>query len=140
MTHNPRTAAKQRYSIDKKLLRLQQVVIDLRNKVKTQKPHWTNAKWAESHYHDACEHLHLPKDLKQLSVEKHKGKWRLRFRKNYYQFGKHIKRFGKNIIVTDHLNWSTDEMVRASLDRYTVEKAFRQSKYDDPASVMPIRH
>jgi transposase len=140
VTHNPKTAAKQRYSFDKKLLSLQQFIIDLRDKVKTQKSHWTNAKRIQSHYHDACERLYLPKDLYELSLEKHKDKWQLLFRKDYYRIGKHLERFGKNIIVSDHLTWSTDEVVRASLDRYMVENAFRQSKDDDLVSVMPIRH
>ena len=140
VTHNPRTAAKQRYSFDKKLLSLQQALIELRDKVKTQKPHWTNAKRIESHYHDACVRLHLPKDLYELLVEKHKNKWQLLFRKSYYRIGKHLERFGKNIIITDHLNWSTDEIVRASLDRYMVENAFRQSKDDDLVALMPVRH
>jgi transposase len=140
VTHNPRTAAKQRYSFDKKLLSLQEVVFELRERVKTQKPHWTNAETIEAHYREACDRLYLPKDLYELSVEKHKKKWRLLFRKNYYRIGKHIERFGKNIIVTDHQDWSTDEIVRASLDRYMVESAFRQSKDDDLVSVMPMRH
>jgi transposase len=140
VTHNPRTAAKQRYSFDKKLLSLQEVLLDLRDKVKTQKPHWTDAKRVESHYADACERLHLPKDLYELAVEKRKKKWQLLFRKNYYRIGKHIERFGKNIIVTDQQNWSTDQIVQASLDRYMVEDAFRQSKDDDLVSVQPIRH
>ena len=140
VTYNPRTAAKQRYSFDKKLLSLQQVLIELRDKVKSQKPHWSDEKVIASHYHSACEELYLPKDLYELSVEKHNKKWRLLFRKNYYRIGRHIELFGRNIIVTDHLSWSTDEIVQASLDRYMVEKAFRQSKDDDLVSVMPIRH
>jgi transposase len=52
----------------------------------------------------------------------------------------HTERFGKKIIITSHLNWSTDEIVRASLDRYMVENAFRQSKDDDLVSLMPVRH
>jgi transposase len=72
VTHNPRTAAKQRYSFDKKLLSLQQVLTELRDKVKSQKPHWIKQKLIESHYHDACERLYLPKDLYELSVEKEK--------------------------------------------------------------------
>jgi transposase len=140
VTHNPRTAAKQRYAFDKKLLSLHQVLLDLREKVKSQKSHWTNAKRVESHYADACQRLYLPKELYELSVEKDKKKWRLLFHKNYYRIGKHIERFGKNIIITDHLNWTTDEIVQASLDRYMVENAFRQSKDDDLVSVMPMRH
>jgi len=38
VTYNPRTAAKQRYSFDKKLLSLHQVLIDLREKVKMLPP------------------------------------------------------------------------------------------------------
>jgi transposase len=93
-----------------------------------------------AHYNEACERLHLPKDLYDLSVEKYKKKWRLLFHKNYYRIGKHIERFGKNIIITDHQLWSTDAIVQASLDRYMVENAFRQSKNDDLVSVMPLRH
>lgn len=140
VTYNPRTAAKQRYAFDKKLLSLHELLLDLREKVKTQKPHWTNAGRVESHYADACQRLHLPKDLYELSVEKHRNTWRLLFRKNHYRVGKYIERFGKNILITDHHDWSTDEIVRASLDRYMVEKAFRQSKDDDLVSVMPLRH
>ncbi len=62
------------------------------------------------------------------------------FRKNFYRIGRYINRFGKNIIVTDNGDWSTDEIVRACLDRYIVEKAFRQTKDHDLVSVFPIRH
>lgn len=62
------------------------------------------------------------------------------FRKNYYQIGRHIDRFGKNIIITDRNDWDTDAIVRASLDRAIVEQSFRQTKDDDLVAVLPIRH
>lgn len=140
VTYNPRTAAKQRYAFDKKLLSLQQTLLELRSKVRSQKPHWTNSNRVEKRYREACEHLHLPDDLYEFAVEKHKGRWNLVFRKNYYRIGRHIERFGKNILVTSHQQWSTDQIVRASLDRYMVEQAFRQSKDDDQVKVSRIRH
>ena len=140
MTYNPKTAAKQRYAFDKKLISLQQTLLDLRAKVQTQRPHWTDPNRVTKHYHEACEQLHLPRDLYDFAVEKHKNKWNLIFHKNYYRIGKYIERFGKNILITDHLDWTTDEIVRAGLDRYLVEQAFRQSKDDDLVSVIPIRH
>jgi transposase len=140
VTYNPRTAAKQRYAFDRKLLNLQQTLLELRSKVQSQKSHWTNSSRVEKHYLETCEHLHLPADLYEFAVEKHKGRWNLVFRKNYYRIGRHIERFGKNIIVTNHMDWSTDQIVRASLDRYMVEQAFRQSKDDDQVNVSPIRH
>lgn len=140
VTYNPRTATKQRLTFEKKLLSLQEVILDLRSKVRTQKKHWTDGDRVEKHYTVACERLHLPKDIYEISVEKHNRKWQLIFRKNYCRIGQYIEKFGKNILITDHIDWSTDEIVRASLDRYIVEKAFRQSKDSDVVSIFPIRH
>jgi transposase len=140
VTYNPRTATKQRLAFEKKLLSLQETLFDLRAKVRTQKAHWTNAGRIEKHYTDACERLHLPRDLYEVDLEEHKQKKQLLFRKNYYRIGLYIEKFGKNIIVTDLTDWSTDQIVRASLDRYMVEKSFRQSKDSDLVSLYPLRH
>ncbi len=140
VTYNPRTAAKQRYSFDQKLLELHEVLYELRSRARARKAPWNQLKHLEKHYLDACEKLYLPKDLYQFDLEKEDGKPKFVFRKDYYRIGKHIERFGKNIIITDHMDWSTDEIVRASLDRYLVEEAFRQSKDNELVSVLPIRH
>ncbi|WP_446012130.1 hypothetical protein [Candidatus Electrothrix sp.] len=47
------------------------------------------------------------------------------FFKDAYQIGKAKALFGKNIIVTVNTDWSTEDIVQASLDRWRVEKAFR---------------
>jgi transposase len=82
----------------------------------------------------------LPKDLYQIAVEKSRGRLTLLFQKDHYRIGRYLERFGKNLLVTDHRVWSTDEIVGASLDRHIVEKSFRQSKDDDLVSIMPLRH
>jgi transposase len=64
----------------------------------------------------------------------------MRFRKDYYRIGKHCDKFGKNILITDNSDWETGQIVQASLDRYMVEKSFRNSKDDDLVGVMPLRH
>jgi len=140
VTYNPRTAAKQRYNFDKKMLELQEVLFELRSRVKSGKAPWNQLNHLEKHYLQACEKLYLPKDLYQFDLEKEEGKAKFIFRKDYYRIGKYIERFGKNILITDHTDWSTDEIVRASLDRYLVEEAFRQSKDDELVSVLPMRH
>ena len=48
--------------------------------------------------------------------------------------------FGKNIIITDNTDWTTREIVEASLDRWQVENRFRLSNDDDLVATMPIRH
>ncbi len=140
VTYNPRTAAKQRYGFDRKLLELQEVLYELRSKAKSGKAPWNQLKQLEKHYLQACAKLYLPNDLYQFDLEKEGGTPKFVFRKDYYRIGKHIDRFGKNIIVTDHTDWPTDEIVKASLDRYLVEEAFRQSKDDELVSVLPMHH
>ena len=137
VTYNPLTAAKQRYGFEKKLMAVQEFLFELRAKLHS------NPKWKdkiEKHYSDFCEQLYLPNDLYQIAVEKSRGRLSLFFKKDYYRIGLYLERFGKNIIVTDHMDWSTDEIVKASLDRYMVEKSFRQTKDDDLVSILPLRH
>ncbi len=139
VTYNPMTAAKQRYSFDSKMLELQEVLFELRSKVKSGKAPWNSLKHLEKHYFQACEKLFLPKDLYQIDLEKgEEGNPKFVFRKDYYRIGKYIEKFGRNIIITDYKNWSSDEIVSASLDRHLVEEAFRQSKDDELVSVLPI--
>ncbi len=52
----------------------------------------------------------------------------MKFRKNHYRIGRYINRFGKNILITDITDWTTDEIVQASLDRWAVEDGFRLTK------------
>jgi transposase len=140
VTYNPRTATKQRLAFEKKLFRLQETLFDLRAKVRTQKAHWTDAGRIAQHYAEACERLHLPQNLYEVSLEEHQHKKQLLFHKNYYRIGLYLEKFGKNILVTDLDGWSTEHIVQASLDRYMVEKAFRQSKDRDLVSLYPFRH
>jgi hypothetical protein len=49
-------------------------------------------------------------------------------------------RFGKTVIVTDNADWTTAEIVAASLDRWQVEDRFRQSKDDELVGAHPVRH
>lgn len=140
VTYNPLTATKQRYGFEKKLLRLQDELFVMRSKVNKQLPHWKSEKQIQTRYEDLCAELRLPADLYTFELYQKDGRLQMAFRKNHYRISRHIDRFGKNIIITDNLEWSTDEIVRASLDRYVVENTFRQSKDDDLVSLMPVRH
>ena len=46
----------------------------------------------------------------------------------------------KTVIVTDNTDWTTAEIVSASLDRWQVEDRFRQSKNDELVAAQPVRH
>ena len=140
MTYNPLTATKQRYNFEKKLLRVQDSLFVMQDNVRRQKPHWRSKEQVQLRYEEVCAQLHLPDDLYTVELSQDQPRLHMNFRKNHYRINRYIDRFGKNILITDNMDWPTDDIVRASLDRYIVEEAFRQSKDDDLVSLMPLRH
>ncbi|GAB6161331.1 hypothetical protein JCM12298_04900 [Desulfothermus naphthae] len=140
VTYNPITASKQRYNFEKKLKRLQNHLFEIRTKVRENKRNFRDSNQIKKRYKDICESLYLPKNLYDLDFFVENNQLKMRFRKNNHQISKYISRFGKNIIITDHHDWSTEEIVKAYLDRYQVEKAFRQSKAKEFGNMRPIYH
>jgi transposase len=140
VTYNPRTARKQRYGFDARLFKLEAEMFTMRSKVRKGERHWKNKKSIEERYQKLCEDLHLPKDLYNLNLEMEEGHLVMKFRKDYYRIGKYCDKFGKNILITDNMDWETGQIIQASLDRYMVENSFRASKDDDLVGTMPVRH
>ncbi len=140
VTYNPLTASKQRYNLEKKLLGIQEMLFAFQEKVHRQNPQWRSKASVLKRYEDACLDLHLPADLYAVELSEFDGRLHMNFRKNHYRIGRYVDRFGKNILITDITDWTTDEIVQASLDRWMVEDGFRQSKDDDLVAMMPIRH
>ena len=140
VTYNPLTAAKQRYAFDSKLQKLQVALFEMRAKVKEGARGWKKEVDVSTRYTRLCAEMRMPDELFDLDFTRNNDKLTMSFRKNFYRIGRYIEKFGKNILVTDREDWSTDDIVRAALDRYVVEEAFRQSKNDDLVSMAPIRH
>ncbi len=62
------------------------------------------------------------------------------FRKDAYRVSRKQLMFGKNIISTDNIDWTTQEIVEASLDRWQVENRFHLSNDDEFVGMRPVRH
>jgi transposase len=140
VTYNPLTATKQRYGFEKKMLRIQDFLFEAQARVNSRAPHWRKKSSIFRRYKDACAELHTPSDLYTVEISELDGRLTMNFRKNHYRIGRYIDRFGKNIIITDITDWTTDEIVQASLDRWTVEDGFRLTKDEELIAMRPIRH
>jgi transposase len=84
--------------------------------------------------------LHISSELYVLKFEESKSSLSMSFRKDPYKIELKQAMFGKNIIITDNIDWTTSEIVDASLDRWQVEDRFRLSKDDNLVGILPIRH
>jgi len=140
VTYNPKTARKQSYSLLAKLATVRDELLAMRQKVRQRQPHWRNPEMIKERYLNLCEGLHLPSDLYELEFTQSPESCSMSFRKDVFKVERKLKGLGKNIIISDNTDWTTSEIVRASLDRWRVESAFRQSKDDDLVAMLPIRH
>jgi transposase len=140
VTYTPATARKQNYTFQSKLDTIRQQLLMMRNKVREKAPHWKKQEAIKERYVRLCERLHVSSDFYTLSFEHTKDGLSMSFRKDVYKISRKQAMFGKNIIITDNTDWTTREIVEASLDRWQVEDRFRLSKNEDLVGTRPIRH
>ena len=140
VTYNPATARKQNYTFQSKLDTIRQQLLMMRNKVREKAPHWKKQEAIRERYVRLCERLHVSSDFYTISFEYTKDSLSMSFRKDVYRINRKQAMFGKNIIITDNTDWTTRDIVEASLDRWQVEDRFRLSKNDDLVGTRPIRH
>ncbi len=140
VTYNPPTARKQTFTLERKLDQVRDELLQMRTKVRQQQPHWRDPEAIWERYFRLCEQLHLGSDLYDLEFTDQDGELVMGFRKDAYRVGRQQARFGKTVIITDNTDWTTAQIVTASLDRWQVEDRFRQSKNDELVGAQPVRH
>jgi len=140
VTYNPRTARKKFYTFESKIETIRQELLIMRSKVREHAPHWRNADKIKERYLRLCERMHVASDHFVLAFEKSEEALSMSFRKDPYKLDRKRAMFGKNIIITDNTDWTTSEIVEASLDRWQVEDQFRLSNHEDLVGARPVRH
>jgi len=140
VTYNPSSRRKQEYSFNDKLEVIRRELLSMRTKVRDKQAHWRNEDAVRERYLRLCERMHMPSELHELAFEHSDGALSMSFRKNAYLVERRQSMFGKNIIITDNMDWTTGDIVQASLDRWQVEDRFRLSKDDDLVGASPVRH
>jgi transposase len=140
VTYSPRTARKKLYTFESKLETIRQELLKMRSRVKEGAPHWKNPDNIKERYLRLCQRLHISSGLFTLEFKQSSGGMIMSFRKDPYQVRQKQLMFGKNIIITDNVDWRTKDIIEASLDRWQIEDRFRLSKNDDLVGVRPIRH
>ena len=140
VTYTPATARKQNYTFQSKLDTIRQQLLMMRNKVREKAPHWKKQEAIRERYVRLCERLHVSSDFYTINFEHTKDGLTMSFGKDVYRISRKQAMFGKNIIITDNTDWTTREIVEASLDRWQVEDRFRLSKNEDLVGTRPVRH
>jgi len=136
VTYNPRTYRKKKYDFEQKIERVREELLRYRMNYKGQIPHWRDKEAIQERYHRLCEDLHIGSQYYELQFDKTE----MSFRQNPYQVQIAIKRFGKNIIITDNMDWPTEDIYLAYRERSKIEQHFRKSKSPFSIAVTPQYH
>lgn len=140
VTHNPKTMRKKLYTLEQKLDTMRDALLVFRQRFRQQLPHWRDPAAIRERYLRLCEQLHIGSQYYNLEFGGGGGTPELSFRKDHYQLDKARALFGRNVIVTDNHDWTTEDIVQGSLDRAVIENQFRASKSSDHVRVNPFFH
>lgn len=140
VTNSPATARKQDYVFEAKLDTIRTELLTMRKKVSEGCAQWRNEEDIRERYLALCSRMHMASEYYELEFSTAEGALNMSFRKNVYRVELRKKMFGRNIIITDNVDWRTEEIVQASLDRYMVEEKFRQAKQSSQIAALPMRH
>ena len=136
VTFNPVTKRKKLYDFTRKMERLRSELIEYRRNYHQKEPHWRSRKSIISCYRKLCEKLYISHKYYRLSFTEKT----MSFRKDSSQIDAAKAMMGKNIIVTDNDQWTTEEIVTTSLDRSRVKRQFRVNKASCHVRVNPMFH
>lgn len=138
VTYNPRTYRKKIHWMSQTIRKTKGKLQALRQELKTADGR-TTVHSVERKVAEILAESHLA-PVFSVRVSFQEGNYRMSIRTDPFVLRGYRARFGKNIIFTDHVDWSTEEIVRAYRDRYKIETAFRWTK--DPAFIrwQPMYH
>jgi transposase len=140
ITFNPATFTKKRYELKDKLQRLREELLELRRKYRQGHPHWKSPEALKDHYQRLCERWHLSPDFFKLEFYTQGGRPQMAFSLKRYQVEAHLRRMAKTILVTDHQDWTPQEIHKAYTDRHIIEDQFRKAKSPFQVAFMPQYH
>ena len=136
VTYNPRTYRKKRHDFEVKIDKIREELLRYRKNYREQLAHWRDSEAIRERYYRLCEDLHVGSQYYELAFEGAE----MSFRQNPYQIHLALKRFGKNIIITDNTDWATEDIYLAYRERSKIEQHFRKSKSPFSISVTPQYH
>jgi transposase len=138
VTYNPQTYRRKIHWLSQTIRKTKKKLQELRQGLRTADGR-TTVRSVERKVAEILAESHIS-PVFSIQVSSPYGKFRMTIRTAPLVLKEYRARFGKNIIFTDHVDWATEEIVRAYRDRYKIETAFRWTK--DPAFIrwQPMYH
>ncbi|MBN1271625.1 MAG: IS1634 family transposase [Candidatus Aminicenantes bacterium] len=126
VSFNPRTYERKIHWLSRTMVKTKRKLQELRQELKNADGR-TTVQSVERHVNEILSESHIA-PVFDVKVSCRYRKFQMSIRTHPQVIKDYRSRFGKNIILTDHLDWEAEEIIRAYRDRYKIEAAFRMTK------------
>ena len=117
LTFDPRSFHKSYQELGKKVQRVRKEVAALQQRLAQDTNQQDAADTIKTHLEEVCQRLAISPALFQVNYTEDNGQFRLEFQLDHRQMAGVVRHFGKNILVTDHEDWSVEEIYEACVGR-----------------------
>ncbi|MDD2900940.1 MAG: hypothetical protein PHU44_00725 [Syntrophales bacterium] len=140
ITYDPRTFASEHEKFQEKIQKVRQEFANLERKWGQGELPEEDPQSLEAYLLQICQYLQLRPDLFKLSFGKEGGAPTMSLALQEQVVEEVARGLGKTILVTDHKDWSGEEISEANIDRCIVEEQIRQTGITLQEVLLPQYH
>jgi transposase len=140
VSFDPRAFANQYQEFKEKIQKVRQEFVALQRKLNKGELPEEDLQSLDAHLLQICQYLRLRPDLFKLSVGSEHGGPAISLELQEQVVAEVVRGLGKTILITDHEDWSGEEISEANIDRCIVEEQIRQTGITLQEVLLPQYH
>ncbi len=117
LTFDPRSFHRSYQELGKKVQRVRKEMAAFQQRYAQETALGSAADSAKAHLEALCQRLAISPSLFQINFVQDKGQFRMEFQLDHRQMAGVVRHFGKNILITDHEDWSVEELYDTCVTR-----------------------
>jgi hypothetical protein len=117
ITFDPKSFHKSYQELGKKVQRVRKEMVAWQQRYAQEADQKGAGETIKSHLAQLCQRLKISPDLFQLNFVQEKGRSRLAFQLEHRQMASVVRHFGKNILITDRMDWKAEEIFDTCVTR-----------------------
>jgi hypothetical protein len=133
LTFDPKSFHRSYQELGKKVQRVRKEMAAFQQKLGQENVQENPANSVKAHLEELCQRLKISPSLFQLNFTEDKGRFHMEFQLDHRQMAGVVRHFGKNILVTDHEDWSVEEIYEACVTRAVLGADFGSGNGKGPS-------
>ena len=117
LTFDPKCFHRSYQELGKKVQRVRKEMAAFQQRFAQETALESAAESVKTHLEALCQRLKISPALFQINFVPDKGQFRMEFQLDHRQMAGVVRHFGKNILITDHEDWSVEEIYEACVTR-----------------------